>query len=469
MSQMQSILGGSGSVSLSQFGGFTRGGSTSATNINVGAFAGANPTFVSGLQFRTFPGAYFADVPSFFDTKTETNTGLITDFTNLTTATNSIYTANGSASAAVFSVEWYGYFYAPTSGSYTFTIASDDGSYVWIGANALSGYTTTNSFINNGGVHSFASVSASTTLTGATYNPIRIQFGDAGGGYNCQLSFSGPGIATTNNFSKYFFFPIGGNTSFPCNAARLIKAATSTNTDGTYYINVNGTSALTYCLMNSAWSGGGWMMLLKATRGSTFNFSSGYWNTVNTLNAGSTDLTDSDAKFNVMNYALLKDVLALWPDVTYSGGSIASPPISTWTWMVNNYYSNGTTRITALAGLGGNSRTVADDGSSVGPTASTATFKFSGFNANIWTTQNGMAGHVMGGGSHLPSTSGASTAWGFIFNENPNWSSIDVFGGIGMSYSWGGYNSSSSAGDFLGCCQNTTGLNRTMRVQLFGR
>ena len=89
-------------------------------------------------------------------------------------------------------------------------------------------------------------------------------------------------------------------------------------------------------------------MLMKATRGTTFQFSSAYWTAVNTLNPSNTTRADGDAKFDVMNYAMIKDVMALWPDVGLTGGSV--PQTEAWTWMVNNYYSNGA-RATALTGF----------------------------------------------------------------------------------------------------------------------
>ena len=113
---------------------------------------------------------------------------------------------------------------------------------------------------------------------------------------------------------------------------------------------------------------------------------------------------------------------------------------------------------------------VVNDGSGVIPSTSSGTsFEFRGWKSDVWSMQGGIAAHVMGGGSHLPLTVGALSRWGFITNNEGNWQSIDVFGGIGMSYSWSGYVVNSSAGDYIGCCQNTTGLNRTMRVQMFGR
>ena len=135
---------------------------------------------------------------------------------------------------------------------------------------------------------------------------------------------------------------------------------------------------------------------------------------------------------------------------------------------MDNYYSSGT-RTTILTGLSSaNSRTVANDASGNGPSESSSSFTFSGWNANIWSTEGGIAAHVMGGGSHLPSNSGAYARWGFIFNNETNWQSIDVFGGIGMGFN-GTWTYNVSAGDYIGCCANTSGLNRTMAVHLFGR
>lgn len=60
--------------------------------------------------------------------------------------------------------------------------------------------------------------------------------------------------------------------------------------------------------------------------------------------------------------------------------------------------------------------------------------------------------------------------WGFGWNENDsnlypvgNQSSNDVSGGIGMSFN------SYSAGDSIGCCQDSTDINRSARVEIYIR
>jgi hypothetical protein len=59
--------------------------------------------------------------------------------------------------------------------------------------------------------------------------------------------------------------------------------------------------------------------------------------------------------------------------------------------------------------------------------------------------------------------------WGFIWNENGpgDFSSADVGGGIGMYTNRG--LSARSGGDMIACCQSSSGFNRAMRYELFGR
>jgi hypothetical protein len=102
-----------------------------------------------------------------------------------------------------------GQFLAPTTGTYTFFLNTDDAGYLWIGDNALQGYTRQNSFINNGGLHGPIEKSATINLVQGTSYPIRIIFGNQnqGGGNPTELtfSFSGPGIAKRTNGTGYFF------------------------------------------------------------------------------------------------------------------------------------------------------------------------------------------------------------------------------------------------------------------------
>jgi hypothetical protein len=222
-----------------------------------------NQSGAPAIGHLTNDGGYFADDPTWFDSRTENySAGLVTNFTNINTATGGIVPADSSWD--MYSVEWFGYFYATVTGTYTFYTASDDASYLWVGATALSGYTTSNSLINGGGA---VERSGTISLTAGTYYPIRFQFGESTGGDVYNLSFSAPGITRTYNLAGYVYYGMGTYSSFPINHARLLRATNTTTVDRSYFVNVAGTATPTYCLMDSKWDGGGWMMMLKATAG----------------------------------------------------------------------------------------------------------------------------------------------------------------------------------------------------------
>jgi len=398
-------------------------------------------------------GGYFADDTTWFDSRTENYpTGLVTNFTNINTATGGIVPSDSSW--LTYSVEWFGYFYATVTGTYTFYTNTDDASYLWVGSTALSGYTTSNCLVNNGSTHTVQERSATISLTAGTYYPIRFQFGQNISADSCSLSFSAPGISRTYTLDGYVFYGMGTYSSFPINSARLLRATNMASTDRAYFVNVAGTATPTYCLMNSKWDGGGWMMMMKATRGTTFQYSSTYWtDATTTLNTGSTDRTDADAKFAIMNQVPIKDIMASWPDVGTTGGSISQS--ETWTWMVNNYYYGGV-RATPILGLSsGTSRDATTHFLNTSDQTS-----FAGYSSSIWSQQAGAKRHVFGGGSHL--SANASTRWGFLWNNENDFATVDVTGGIGMSH--GSY----SAGDYYGTA-GTQVLNRTMRVEMYGR
>jgi len=426
-------------------------------NLRIQDFKGKSKAVVSGLQYRVCSG-YFGDDPNWFLSQQESYaTGLVTNLANINTSTGGIIPLDGSLS--LYSVEWMGFFFAPNTGTYTFITVSDDASYLWVGSNALSGYTTSNAIVRNGGTHPMQYASGTISLTANTFYPIRIQFGEAYGGDDCNIYFSGPNIAQTSDFTNYVFFGLGAYNTLPTPSARLLRTVTQTNTDGIYYINVNGIGTPTYCLMDSKWDGGGWMLLMKATRGTTFQYYSSYWTDANTT-LNTTDLTrnNADAKYGVFNTAYIKDVMAFWPDVGQTGGSIVQS--ETWTWLMNNYYGGGA-RATAITGF--------STASARNTPSYSDPLTFPGFSSAIWSYQNPDRRFVLGGVNHI-SSSWFQVRWGFLWNENGNFGSPDAFGGIGMAGVWGGggANNTYSAGDYYGCC-GSAGLNRTMRFEMYGR
>jgi hypothetical protein len=246
----------------------------------------------------------------------------------------------------------------------------------------------------------------------------------------------------------------GSTSALAADSAEAIIALTGTTTNGVYWINLPtvGPTQL-WCLMNPTIDGGGWMMAMKATRGTTFNYSANYWTTANTLNPGEFNVNDGDAKFNTFNYFQGRDLLARWPDITTRGGSIQFT--DAWYWLERDYplYIGSSRTSTMLNLFNTANRTMIRDAKT-----------FSGWRSGIFSSQVDVRFYGFNW------TDNMNCRWGFGWNENggglhPNGAlgSDDVSGGIGMSYN------SFSAGDSISCCQDTTGINRSARVEVYVR
>lgn len=157
--------------------------------------------YVAGLYKTTYNG-YFSDNVSFFATATPASIGGNPATSVQTTSIFEPATDDGTN----FSCQWLGYFKPTTTETYTFFTSSDDASYVWVGNNAVSGFTTGNSTVNNGGLHGVQEVSGSIALTAGVYYPIRIQFGEAGGGDVMTFNYSTPTISKTTNVTGLVFY-----------------------------------------------------------------------------------------------------------------------------------------------------------------------------------------------------------------------------------------------------------------------
>ena len=110
-----------------------------------------------------------------------------------------------------FSCQWLGYFLPSTTETYTFFTSSDDASYVWVGSNALTGFTTANAIVNNGGAHGNQERSGTISLTSGVYYPIRIQFGEASGGDVMTFNYSTPTIPKTTTVTGRVFYNAATN------------------------------------------------------------------------------------------------------------------------------------------------------------------------------------------------------------------------------------------------------------------
>lgn len=110
---------------------------------------------------------------------------------------------------------------------------------------------------------------------------------------------------------------IGSSSLCPAQSPQEIYNLYGTTTNGTYWLNVNGTATETYLILDRSYpDSGGWFLGMKGTKTSTaFNYSSDKWTSQNTLNASSlSNDVSTDAKFNAYNYLPIVKVIGVFKD-----------------------------------------------------------------------------------------------------------------------------------------------------------
>ena len=177
------------------------------------------PIGPEGLM-RTIYDGYFADDPNWFDTATVISSGIDTGSLEI------------GYDGDKFSAQWLGYFRAETTENYTFYINSDDGTYMWLGSSALSGYTSSSALINNSGIHGPIEVSATMSLVAGNVYPIRIQYGENLGGQTFEVSISTDTIVkTTDLTNRIFYVPFPAPTATPTPTPTITNTPTPLPTD----------------------------------------------------------------------------------------------------------------------------------------------------------------------------------------------------------------------------------------------
>ena len=144
--------------------------------------------YSDGLYLQPYTG-YFADDPTWFATASTTGTASTPE------------TFNTASIPTTTSWQYLGYFRAPDTGTFTFYISSDDASYLWVGATAVSGFTTGNALAKNPGEHPVEEDSGTIALEDGELYAIRIQVGNNAAGGSIKFEFAGPGIARTFTFT----------------------------------------------------------------------------------------------------------------------------------------------------------------------------------------------------------------------------------------------------------------------------
>jgi hypothetical protein len=298
-------------------------------------------------------------------------------------------------------------------------------------------------------------------------------------------------------------------------SAIAIKNVFNTQTNKFYWIKPEGASRAVkiFCIMDEKCEGGGWMLAMKAAPGSTnFKYNSDYWTINNELiPAIDKDLeangvymdTTLDAKYNIYNIFPVTDCLAIFDSREFNNISISQCPTNEndlytdpnykqygWRW-INQNFNNGIP-ITLLNYFKNNNRdfvytcrNIQDKTELTNfmkdiPGAIYKDYSFfvdyiignsrtrSGsnpvppYNNLVWSTQSEFLSY---GFNIYIKNWNHRVRWGGTFNENggslPD--TNDVSGGIGMEHR------DYSAGDAIGCCQNTTGVNKSLSFKWFIR
>lgn len=394
-----------------------------------------------------------------------TNSAKILDWTSA--AELSTIGINLPNSGNYFAFKIQGTFIPQESGTYTFTLESDDSSDLYIEGALVIG-TYLGQAVPALGTH-YNTIS----LTAGKAYSFQVRMQQGGGGYGLRLYWKSPTQSaasasgyTTNwaqNIQEIITTPYmdGSSAARAAPSAKYIQTAFGNNNDGIYWINLpNVGPTQVYCLLNSATDGGGWMMAMKATRGTTFPYASPHWTSITTLNPSDTTRSDADAKFNTMNYFAARDILALWPDITTAGGSLSLSGYGCWSWLQNNY--NNGVRITPVNFFNTVNRLFLGDANN-----------FAG-KSNQFTSQTDVRFYGFNYTNEAFTSSISKSRWGFGWNENggglyPNGNEVspDVAGGIGLTYMTNAYY---SAGDYISCCPNGyNGINRSARVEIYIR
>lgn len=178
---------------------------------SAGTLAGVHsistpPKLQPGLIWARYDQGYFNDNIDWFSGLTPSATGRTEGWTSINHTPGD--TAAGqlpTSKTTEFSFTISGYFVPQTSGSHSFVLASDDAAYFWMGSDATKAPTTSNTSINNGGLHGLVPIKTDVTLTAGQVYPILIMYGQNFGEFALQFVYSTPGAPMTATGKGFFF------------------------------------------------------------------------------------------------------------------------------------------------------------------------------------------------------------------------------------------------------------------------
>ena len=148
-----------------------------------------------------------------------------------------------------YSFEYVGYFLAPATANYTFSMFTDDYGYFWLGPKALSGYDNGNIDMYSDYVGGHAGV-FTTPLVGGQFYPMRIQWGNNGalGQIENFTWANDAGQAATPNFSGMLYTTntyVSGTTEIAVPASKsLLLTTNNASVTSTWNFDADGTLTL---------------------------------------------------------------------------------------------------------------------------------------------------------------------------------------------------------------------------------
>jgi len=142
--------------------------------------------FQQGLFKNTYTG-YFTG-PTWFATATKT-------------ATTKVIGALSIPNNTTTSYEFIGWFKAPYSEAFNFVLSSDDQSYLWIGSNAQSGFTTGNKLVSAAASGGSPRTGTTGVLTKGVLYAFRLQVGNSAGPGDLSLSVDSASLVSTSDLT----------------------------------------------------------------------------------------------------------------------------------------------------------------------------------------------------------------------------------------------------------------------------
>jgi hypothetical protein len=189
LSNIQTLLGGTDPVSLSEYRGAAAGVPASGP-VSASQFYG-RARGSPGLFFKVVGGNLGLNV-SLPDQAFALDGSIAANLASITGATLGFVPTLGANN---YTVEWTGYYYANATGNHTFFTTSNLNSFVWIGPTAVTGFTDANANVRNiapGGFSRAVERSGVVSLTAGRYYNIRVQNGDGTSREQMQMSVQGP-------------------------------------------------------------------------------------------------------------------------------------------------------------------------------------------------------------------------------------------------------------------------------------